>query len=127
MTTDRVDVRGATTPAQLAELFTAYFNGRDLDALVGLYESTALFCPSPGETDHGTDAIRRSLGAMMDVGATITLELRRIHEIGDVAVLSNDAVVTVDGRPAPTMTTEVVRRQSDGTWRYVLDDPFFSL
>ncbi|MFX0574445.1 nuclear transport factor 2 family protein [Nocardia nepalensis] len=121
---------GAMTSEALADLFVQYFNARDLDALMSLYERAAAYMPSPGETMTGTDAIAASLKSMMETGATIDLQSRRIHSVGDLAMISNNAEVlgaTPDGSPLVTTTAEVVRRQSDGRWLYVIDDPFFSL
>jgi len=42
--------------------------------------------------------------------------------------VSNVATVvgaTPDGSSVTTHTTEVLRRQPDGRWTYVIDDPFF--
>jgi ketosteroid isomerase-like protein len=33
--------------------------------------------------------------------------------------------VTPDGSPLVTTTTEILRRQPDGRWLHVVDDPFF--
>ncbi|MDG3017025.1 nuclear transport factor 2 family protein [Speluncibacter jeojiensis] len=126
MTMNDEQCRRAVAPDELAELFTAYFNGGDLDALVALYEPSALFFAGPGEPSRGRDQIAVSLRVMFDAEATIRLEQRRIRVVGDVAVISNNATVTTGWDTAVTVTTEVARRQVDGTWLYVLDDPFFS-
>lgn len=120
----------AGDPSELSELFVRYFNGRDLDSLMALYERSAFFAPSPGEARFGVDAIAGSLQAMAEDGATIALNTRRIQIVGDLAIISNVATVrgtTPDGSPLVTTTTEIARRQGDGRWLYVFDDPFFSL
>lgn len=67
---------------------------------------------------------------MIDAGAKIQLQARRVHVVGELALISNDATVsgaTPDGAPVISTSTEIARRGSDGSWRYVLDDPYFSL
>ncbi|MGV9546033.1 DUF4440 domain-containing protein [Nocardia beijingensis] len=121
---------GAASPDKLAELFVRYFNAPDLDALMSLYEPAALFVASPGVMQTGVAAIESALGAMIASGASIELNSRRVHVVGDLAVISNNATVfgaTPDGAPLVTTTTEIARKQADGRWLYVLDDPFFSL
>ncbi|WP_249644755.1 nuclear transport factor 2 family protein [Nocardia sputi] len=121
---------GAPQPTELASLFARYFNAGDLDALMSLYEPTALLLPSPGDRRSGAEAIRSSLAAMIDSGAKIELRPRRVHVVGELALISNDATVsgaTPDGDPVFSTSTEIARRGSDGSWRYVLDDPYFSL
>ncbi|MGK8486528.1 HD domain-containing protein [Nocardia asiatica] len=120
----------AAQPTELASLFARYFNAGDLDALMSLYEPAALLFPAPGERRSGTEAIRSSLGAMIDSGAKIQLHSRRVHVVGELALLSNDATVsgaTPGGDPVISTSTEIARRGSDGSWRYVIDDPYFSL
>jgi ketosteroid isomerase-like protein len=51
-----------------------------------------------------------------------------IEAADDLAILYNDGEVTIkdpDGREQEmtSRTMEVVRRQPDGTWRFVFDDP----
>jgi uncharacterized protein (TIGR02246 family) len=118
----------ATTPDQLGPLFTRYLAAGDLEALVSLYEPAATLRPEPGRVASGTDAIRESLQAYVEAGARISLELRTIRTTGDLALLSNRATaegLLPGGAVLSTTTTEVARRQPDGRWLYVIDDPFF--
>lgn len=120
----------AAEPAELASLFARYFNAGDLEALMSLYEPAALLFPRPGAAQSGTEAIQDSLGAMIDSGAKIELRVRRVHVVGDLALISNDSTVsgvTPGGDPVISTSTEIARRGSDGSWRYVIDDPYFSL
>ncbi|MBF6230602.1 nuclear transport factor 2 family protein [Nocardia farcinica] len=119
---------GAATPEELATLFTRYFNAGDLDGLLSLYEPGAVLFPMPGERRTGLDAIRESLRGMLDSGARIELTVRGVHVAGELALIANDSVLTGAG-PDGTLvstTTEIARRGSDGSWRYVLDDPYFT-
>ncbi|WP_280402903.1 HD domain-containing protein [Nocardia carnea] len=120
----------AAQPAELATLFALYFNAGDLESLMSLYEPAALLFPTPGAARSGTQAIQDSLGAMIDSGAKIELRTRRVHVVGELALISNDATVTgaaPSGEPVISTSTEIARRGSDGSWRYVIDDPYFSL
>ena len=74
-------------------------------------------------------AIRESLQALIHDRVSIKLVPRKIQVSGDVALVSNVATVvgaTPDGSSVTTHTTEVLRRQPDGRWTYVIDDPFFA-
>ena len=42
----------------------------------------------------------------------------------DLAVLYNDWTITASGLSLSGKAIEVVRRQPDGTWKFVIDDPF---
>lgn len=120
----------ATTPEQLGELFSRRLAEGDLEGLVALYEPAATFVPQPGKVVSGTSDIRANLGIYVDSGARIDLKVRNIHTVGDIAVLSCEGSATglgPDGEALNTTTTEVARRQPDGRWLYLVDDPFFGV
>jgi uncharacterized protein (TIGR02246 family) len=118
---------GALTPNELADLFVERLAAGDLDGLIELYEPDALFAPNPATEVTGVNSIREQLAPYISAGARMTLELRRIAVIDDVALISNDAtLVGLFEQPLVTTTTEVARRQQDGRWLYAIDHPFFS-
>ena len=125
-----MNTRYAHDPAQLADLFVDLFASGDIATLSTLYTTDALFVPAPGQEARGRKEIAAALTAMRNAGAEIALELRRMDVAGDVAVLSNVATVrgvSPDGSPLVVPTSEVMRRQPDGTWLDAVDDPFFSM
>jgi uncharacterized protein (TIGR02246 family) len=120
--------RRAETPEQVATLFTEYLQTADLDGLVSLYEPNAHFVAAPGLLLIGTVAIRDALRQMIDSGARIRLEPRNIRRVDDLALVSNTATLTAatpDAKPVTSTTTQILRRQPDGGWLHILDDPFF--
>ncbi|MGW1887417.1 nuclear transport factor 2 family protein [Streptomyces sp. NPDC001970] len=119
--------RRAETPEQVGTLFMEYLEAGDVEGLVPLYEPNAHFVPVPGTHLVGTDAIRAAMQQMVDSGAHLKLELRDIRQVDDVALVSNNAILTRAGpEPVISTTTEILRRQPDGGWVHVVDDPFFS-
>jgi uncharacterized protein (TIGR02246 family) len=122
--------RAAASPTELSPLFTDLFARGEMEELAALYTEDALFVPGPGQEARGRMEIAAALSAMRNAGATIELETRRVDVAGDVAVLSNTATVyglNPDGSPLVAPTTELLRRQPDGTWLYAVDNPFFSI
>jgi uncharacterized protein (TIGR02246 family) len=118
----------ATEPEQLHRLFEQAFNAGDLDALTALYEPDAALIPQPGVLTEGTAAIREALQWFLDRRGQIALDTKLVVRVGDLAFLANRWSLTggtmPDGSPAQlgAATAEVARRQSDGTWRYVIDN-----
>jgi uncharacterized protein (TIGR02246 family) len=118
----------ATEPEQMHGLFEQAFNAGDLEALMALYEPEAALIPQPGVIAEGTAAIRDSLRWFLDRRGQIALDTKLVVRVGDVAFLANRWSLTggtmPDGSPAQlgAATAEVARRQSDGTWRYVIDN-----
>jgi ketosteroid isomerase-like protein len=118
----------ATEPEQMHGMFEQAFNAGDLEALMALYESHAALIPQPGAVVEGTAAVRDALRWFLDRRGRITLDTKLVVRVGDLAFLTNRGSLTggtmPDGSPAElgAMTAEVARRQSDGTWLYVIDN-----
>src|SRR5262245_55036478 len=116
-------------PQDVHRRFVESFNAGDLDALMTLYESGAVIIPQPGQLVAGADGVRGVLAQFLALKGTITIDTRTVAPAGELALLHSDWALTgtgPDGQPIQLSghTSEVVRRQSDGTWRYVIDDPY---
>ena len=120
----------ARTPEDCDRLFGEYVEAGNLDALMALYERDASLVQRDGSVASGHEAIRGALGQLVAMRAKLRLNVVKvITGGGDVAVLYNDWALVAkaaDGRPieAGGRAMEIVRRQPDGTWRFVVDDPF---
>jgi uncharacterized protein (TIGR02246 family) len=119
----------ANRPEDMPATFQTAFNTGDLDQVMALYEADAVLVPQPGQVVRGTDAIRQALLGFLALKLPIHLEGKRVLVNGDMALVSSTwklAGTGPDGSPVDMggNTTEVVRRQPDGTWRYAIDDPF---
>jgi uncharacterized protein (TIGR02246 family) len=116
------------SPEHAASLFTEYLQAGDLEGLLSLYEPTAQLVPAPGDSRVGTANIRAALQQLIDSGVRMTLQQRAIRQAGDIALVSNTATLTgsaPDGAAFSPATAAILRRQPDGSWAYVIDDPFF--
>ena len=120
----------ATTPADVDRLFGEHVNAADLDALVDLYEADAALAQLDGTAVRGHRAIREALNGLRAAQAKIEMNVVKVVEGGsDVAVLFNDwrmKAVGPDEKPVEMTgkSLEVVRRQKNGTWRFVIDLPY---
>ena len=90
-------------------------NAGDLDGLVALYESDAVLAVPGGTLASGADAIRQELRRFLDGRPTLSGESQHALRFGDLALTST----RFDGGT----TAEVARRQLDGTWLWVIDQP----
>lgn len=99
------------------------FNAGDVDALVDLYEPDAHMV-TPNGVAVGEEAIRANWATLLKLGADMSLTSAYALRNADLALLRNDYVVTGPDIRLAGSTTEVVRLQPDGTWRYVIDHPF---
>ena len=117
----------AKTPEDVDRLFGERVNAGDAAGVAELYEQDGVLV-FQGTTFQGPDQIRAFLEGMTAAQAEITMNVKHVVRAGDVAVLYNDWSMTVtgaDGRPEASSgkAIEVVRRQPDGTWKFVIDDP----
>jgi ketosteroid isomerase-like protein len=113
----------AREPAEAGILFVRYFTDGDLDGLMSLYEEDAVF-PTPHGTSTGTDEIRATLKAYLDSGAKLVFGESLVFPAGDLALMHTPWTMTLpDGASSEGATAEVVRRQADGGWKYIIDNP----
>jgi uncharacterized protein (TIGR02246 family) len=122
----------ARTPEEVPRLWAETFSAGDLDALLALYEEhDAMLVPQPGEAVTGIDAIREALSAFLALQPTFNLEVRKVLQTGDIALSFADWTLSgtrPDGEPIEmaAQTSDVLRRQPDGSWRIVIDNPYGS-
>jgi ketosteroid isomerase-like protein len=120
----------AHKPEELNRLFADGLNGGNLDALVALYESGAALMAQPGQVVTGTQQIREALRGFIGMKPTLTvLESKTLVQAGEIALTAARwrlAGTGPDGHPVNMNgeSAEVCRRQADGTWRLVIDEPW---
>jgi uncharacterized protein (TIGR02246 family) len=110
--------------AALHSQVEAAFNAGDVDGLVALYEPDARMVRDDGSVAEGLDAIREVWSGFVALGGRISMTTRYAIENDDVALLSNEWTFEGAGMTFSSTTAEVARRQPDGSWRYVVDNPF---
>ena len=119
----------ARTPKQCDDLFARYLEAGDVDAVVALYEPKACLVLEGGAVARGTRAIRKAIAMFAAMKPKLEMSVGRIVKAGDdLAVLYNDWTLTAVGSDGATFAdrgkaTEVVRRQRNGTWKFIVDDP----
>ena len=122
---------GTATPEQVLESIVAGINAGDLDSLMPLYESEAAFATQPGSLAPGAAGIRGALNGFIGMNGTLDLEVTRVLEVDDLALVigvwSFDGTGP-DGAPVrlEARNADVLRRQADGTWRFVIDNPWWT-
>ena len=122
----------AYTPEEVPLLFAEALSAGDLEALMTLYEAEAILLAQPGEAPaKGTEKIRAALQGFLATEPMFTLQVRQIFEADDLALSFADWNLTGTGPDGEAIemsgqTSDVLRRKPDGTWRFVIDNPFGS-
>ena len=120
----------SSTPAAVVERFGECLNSGDLDGALALYEPDAAFQAQPGEPPvRGADAIREALTGFFALEPRMSGEIVKVVEAGDLALVMNRWEMRgtqPGGEPLELggVSADVVRRQPDGSWRVVVDDPW---
>lgn len=117
------------TPEAADRMFGERMNAGDLNGLVALYERGATLVRQDGTSATGHDAIRAELSGILAAKPHIVMNVKTVRRGGNnVALLYNDwhgTATEPGGKPIQIngCATEVVRRQPDGRWLFVIDDP----
>jgi uncharacterized protein (TIGR02246 family) len=115
-------------PHDWPTMFEKSLNAGDLEQIVSLYEPGAVFVSPSGETLVGRDQIRQVLAGLMEKKARFESHIVRAVTVADIAVLYTNFQGTVMEAPdklaeVRAHAIEVLRRQSDGTWKLIVGDP----
>lgn len=103
------------------------FNAADLEAMLDLYVPDAVYVNPEGKQLIGHAGLRADFESMFAAKPVIDLHDRHHIAYRDTAITTNRWTMTIpkpDGSKE-TLTgggIEVVRRQADGGWRFIIDD-----
>lgn len=118
-----------STPEQVHEHWTRAFAAGDVSALLELYEPGALLVLGPDDVHTGREAIHAALLRFLALRPRFTMKLVRAARAGDLAIVQSRWELTgaaPDGSEVRMqgVTADVMRRQADGGWLTVIDQPF---
>jgi uncharacterized protein (TIGR02246 family) len=117
----------ARTPEEIHAQIAAAFNAGDLDAFLALHEDNAATVVPPDKRHvSGRGAIRTATEPIFALGPSVEIDvvgkveadgLALTHARWSLSATEGDQAVEMSGRG-----TIVSRRQSDGSWRIVLEN-----
>ena len=107
--------RPAHDPQELEWLLVSRERVGDVDGMAALYEPGAILDCGDGQLKQGKEAIRAFYAEVVASGRTF--------DFGDQrpAMVSGDLALPSTRSPDGGVTAEIARRQSDGTWLWVID------
>lgn len=124
----------AFTPEECGRMLFAAMEAGDIDTSVALYETAAVLFQKSGKTVSGHEAIRTSNATLIALKPTFTITSVRVTFSGDGSIATTRFKATLDATRADGKvihdnidTLEVMRKQPDGSWRYLIDDPYGSM
>lgn len=111
-------------PKWMNQTFAACFNKRSLNDLLALYEPEAQFKGEiEGPVLQGLDAIRAQLQGLLTIPGSMQAINNFCIQQGELAMLRADWRIEADDGSiiASGSSAELVRRQPEGHWLYVID------
>jgi uncharacterized protein (TIGR02246 family) len=111
----------ARTPEDITRLFVERSNSGDAEGVAELYEQDAVLAYPPGETTVGRANIR-------EVWASILAHKPHFESETPLPTLISGelALTSTPPKDGAGARAQVVRKQTDGSWLRVLDQPEFS-
>lgn len=102
-------------------------NSGDLEGLVDLYAEDVTYVNPDGKLLYGKSAVREDFIGLLSIKPQIVLGNRRHYLYHDIALTTNHwrmTFVNEDGvkQELTGGGIEVMRKQADGGWRYIIDD-----
>lgn len=104
-------------------------SARDIEGILATYEPNAVLVGQPGKPVMGTPALRESFKQFLALNPKLTVTSHEIVQADDVALHSYTWKMSgkaPDGTPVEQggLSVVVLRKQSDGRWLMVIDNPF---
>ena len=110
-------------PHEMNQTFAHAFNTRDINNLMAFYEENAVLRIDAEKTFTGKAIIAIELQKLLLLPGKMLSHNNFCIDHSDVALLRADhSIVNADGATIfPGSSAEVVRRQPDGSWLYIID------
>lgn len=124
----------ARLPDDCSRILVAALESGDIETSVALYEPSAVLFSKSGRTMTGLDAIRQNNASLIALKPTFSIDFIKSTISGDGTLATNRMKANLSWKDAEGKlveasvdTLEVLRKQDDGSWRYIIDDPYGSM
>ena len=117
------------SPETAVREFFKTFNQGNIEAILAFYEPKAAFEAQPGQVAEGTAALRVAINGFLAMKPTLSMGRYQAIIAGDIALSIAKWTLKGTGPDGKTIqmegtTTDVLRRQADGRWLFVIDNPW---
>lgn len=106
----------------------AAFNTGDPATVLNMYDFNGIFVPEPGKAVSGKEEFEEAIKAILSIKGKMEIKTVYCLQTGNLAVGRSEWNIT-DGDEVKVKAKgiEVMRQQSDGTWKIVIDHAFGAL
>ncbi len=121
----------ARTPEDVSRLIAEAITAKDIDAALTLYEPDATFAipKAFGEGSvTGVDGLRETFTGFVALSPDLRINAEKTVLAGDIAMVTGNWTFNGTGPDGKDMElngrfADVIRRQPDGNWLFVIDNP----
>jgi ketosteroid isomerase-like protein len=113
----------ARSPEEICRLFQQYMAEGDIDSVLSVYDLEAVFLNQSGEVKKGEEELRHELADFAASKAVFNFDIKQVIQSGDIALMHTKWKIS-SPQQMSVYAIEVARRQPDGTWRWLIGDPF---
>jgi ketosteroid isomerase-like protein len=94
-----------------------------------LYESNTCFATQPGQLAKSLESISQSPRNFINMNGKLDLKIKRVLQASDLALVITEwsfSGTGTDGKPVnmTARSSDVLRQQANGAWRFVIDNPW---
>ncbi|HXW12041.1 MAG TPA: hypothetical protein VD694_04710 [Nitrososphaeraceae archaeon] len=94
-----------------------------------LCEADSSFASQPGQIAKSPESVRQSLRSFIDLKGKLDLKVKRVLQASDLALVISEWSFSGSGfvgNPVSmtAKSADVLRYQADGTWQFVIDNPW---
>lgn len=112
---------------KLYDAWQARFNAADVDGLVDLYVSNVTFINPQGKVINSKAGVREDFVEAFKLKPQLVLHDRKHIVYRNIALTTNRSTMTLPNPDGTKQTLqgggiEVLQRQADGGWRFIIDD-----
>jgi quinol monooxygenase YgiN/ketosteroid isomerase-like protein len=116
-------------PAEMNQRYLDAYAARDVDAIMAVYAPGAAAVWEPGKAVSGAEH-RDAVVEFLKLEPKLSAKVSETYVVGDTAALVVDWSIEVPGSPEMNGTgrgLDVLKRNAEGEWRYIITNPFGSL
>ena len=113
----------AKSPEDIWRLFQHYMAEGDIESVLSVYDPEAVFLKQSADITNGREGLRQELAPLAGMKAHFDFDIRQVIQTGDIALMHTRWKVS-GPQPMTVHAIEVARREPDGTWCWLIGDPY---
>src|SRR5215813_1080318 len=113
----------AKNPEEICSLFKQYMAAGDIEGVLSVYDPEIVFLNQTREVVKGKQELKQELGPSAAARARFDFNITQVVQSGDIALMHTQWNIS-GPEEISLYAIEVARLQPDGTWRWLIGDPF---